>query len=249
MPQKKTAPLPATPVLLRNVTIRRQENEILRDVDLEIKAGDLVYITGPVGSGKSSLLELIYGEIKHVEGTALVLGYDLAKLKLKQRQAMRRRMGIVFQSSDQLLYDRNVEKNLDFVLRSTGVKDRVERKQRIEETLRKVGMGGKGYRMSHELSGGEAERICIARALIVNPSLIILDEPTTGLDSETAHAIGQLIKSISDTGTAVLMSTHNEELVNSIPSTTYRIDPNKRTLQLLSEAEGLALEEGLPSAE
>ncbi len=235
MPQKKATSLPSSPVSLQDVTICRHENEILHGVNLEIKAGDLIYITGPVGSGKSSLLELIYGELKHTQGKAYVLGYDLSKLKLKQRQAMRRRMGIVFQSSDQLLYDRNVEKNLDFVLRSTGTKDRVERKQRIEEALRKVGMSGKGYRMAHELSGGEAERICIARALIVNPSLIILDEPTKGLDSETAHSIGQLIKSIADMGTAVLMSTHNEELVAAIPSTTYRIDSSARTLRLLGE--------------
>lgn len=234
MTKRKRTPLTTIPVSLEGVTVRRDENEILRDVSLEIHSGDLVYITGPVGSGKSSLLELIYGELKHTEGVASVLGYDLSHLKIKQRQAMRRRMGIVFQSQDQLLYDRNVEKNLDFVLCSTGVKDRRERKQRIDEALEKVGMKGKGYKLSHELSGGEAERICIARALIVNPSLVVLDEPTSGLDAETAMAIGNLVKSIANSGTAVIMSTHNEDLIAKIPSRTYRVDPVARKLELIS---------------
>lgn len=220
----------AIPLRLVDVTIRRDENEILRHINLEVYAGSLVYIMGPVGCGKSSLLELVYGELPHTEGEAEVLGYNLSKLKIRQRQAMRRHMGIVFQSQDQLLYDRNVEENLDFVLRSIGIKDSLERKRRIEEVLQKVDMQGKGYRMPHELSGGEAERICIARALIVNPSLIVLDEPTTGLDAETALSIGRLIQSIVESGTAVLMSTHNEDLVSNYPSETYRVDPSTRTL-------------------
>lgn len=237
MRQRYIAPT-SQPILLKGVSVRRDEQTILQDVNLELQPRDMVYITGPVGCGKSSLLELIYGELKHVEGTASVLGYNLAKLSLKHRQAMRRRLGIVFQSSDQLLYDRNVDKNLDFVLRSTGIKDRIERRQRIEEVLKKVGMQGKGYRHPHELSGGEAERVCIARALIVNPSLIILDEPTTGLDYETAMEIGQLIKEIAEMGTAVLMSTHNEELVRNIPARTYHINPATRKLELVNDPQG-----------
>lgn len=232
-------------VELVNVTVRRYENEILRDVSLELGTGDLVYITGPVGCGKSSLLELIYGELPHTEGTASVLGYDLHRLKIRQRQAMRRRIGIVFQSDDQLLYDRNIEKNLDFVLRATGIKDKIERRQRIEEALKKVGMSGKGYRLVHELSGGEAERVCIARALIVNPSLIVLDEPTTGLDYETGIEIGLLIKKIADNGTPVLMSTHNEDLIRKVPSRTYRVNVQKRTLELILDPEEDLNETGL----
>lgn len=257
MAKQKTI-APSTPVILKGVTVRRYENEILRNVDLEINAGDLVYITGPVGCGKSSLLELIYGELPLTEGLGSVLGYDLSRLKRKQRQTMRRQMGIVFQSQDQLLYDRNVEKNLDFVLRSTGKKDKADRKILIQNVLDKVGMSGKGYRMPHELSGGEAERICIARALIVSPDLVILDEPTSGLDSVTAFAIGKLIRDIANTGTAVLMSTHNEELIVKIPSRTYTVDTSLRCLKLInkgdsenddSEATGLALQENNPILE
>lgn len=221
---------PFQPISLKHVTVQRNENILIEDVNLEIQPGEMVYVTGPVGCGKSSLLELIYGELPLYEGEGSVLGFNLKKLKIRKRQALRREMGIVFQSQAQLLYDRNIEKNLDFVLRAIRYGNRRERKLLVENVLGKVGMSGKGYRMPHELSGGEAERICIARALIVNPKLIVLDEPTSGLDASTAYAIGQLIKDISESGTAVIMSTHNEELIRSIPARTLVIDPTQRRL-------------------
>ncbi|MBB6276304.1 cell division ATP-binding protein FtsE [Porphyromonas circumdentaria] len=220
-----------SPVFLENVSVKRYENELLQNVTFRLEAGDFAYLTGPVGAGKSSLLELLYGELPLLEGgEASVLGYDLRKLNIRKRQAMRRRMGIVFQSQDQLLYDRNVTKNLDFVLRATSKVDKKERVVRIEEALAQVGMSGKGYKMPYELSGGEAERICIARALVVRPDLILMDEPTAGLDPETSLAIGQLMKQIASEGTTVLMATHNYELMKQLPATTYTIDPKSRTL-------------------
>ncbi len=225
------ASVSAIPVFLENVSVKRFENELLRGVNLRLEAGDFAYLTGPVGAGKSSLLELLYGELPFSEGgQATVLGYDLKKLNVRKRQALRRRMGIVFQSQDQLLYDRNVTKNLDFVLRATGKIDKKERASRIEEALVQVGMSGKGYKMPYELSGGEAERICIARALVVRPDLILMDEPTAGLDAETALSIGRLMKQIASEGTTVLMATHNYELMKQLPATTYIVDTKLRRL-------------------
>lgn len=218
---------------LQGVSIRRYENEVLHNVDLQLSPGDFVYITGPVGSGKSTLLELLYGELPPHEGVAYVLGENLHHINARQRQALRRRMGIVFQSRNQLLYDRNVEKNLDFVLRATTKLSKSERNARITSALEAVGMAGKGYRLPHELSGGEAERICIARALVVHPDLIVLDEPTSGLDSATSLAIGKLILSLASQGTTVVMSTHNEQLVKELPARTYKVCPQLRKLLLV----------------
>ncbi len=220
-------------VHLEGVRVARAENDLIHDVNSRLGYNEFAYVSGPVGGGKSSLLELLYGELPHVEGEAHVLGHNLKKLKRNARQALRRRMGIVFQSSDQLLYDRTVADNLDFVLRATGKYAHRDRQQRIEEALTKVGMQGKGYKMPHELSGGEAERICIARAIIVNPELILMDEPTAGLDPDTARSIGQLIQQISKEGTAVLMATHNQELMRDLPAPIYKIEPKTRTLELI----------------
>ncbi len=235
MAKKQRNNLSSIPVLLKDATINRYENEILHHVNLEINPGDMVYITGPVGSGKSSLLEVLYGELPLFQGEGSVLGFDLTRLKQKTRQAMRRRMGIVFQSDAQLLYDRSVDKNLEFVLRATGKYEKSTCKSLIHQALEKVGMAGKGYRMPHELSGGEAERVCIARALIVMPDLIILDEPTSGLDRATGLAIGQLVAEIARSGTAVVMSTHNAELIRHIPARTYCINSETRTLDLVNQ--------------
>lgn len=216
---------------LQGVTVSRYEHEVLRGVDLSLDAGDFAYLTGPVGSGKSTLLELLYGELPPRAGAAKVLDYDLNHLTVKKRQALRRSMGIVFQSQAQLLYNYTVRGNLDFVLRAVGMKRREERTARIEEALRQVGMEGKHYKYPHELSGGEAERVCIARALVVRPRLILLDEPTTGLDYETSLLIGQLIHSLASKGVAILMSTHNEGLIEAIPATRYHINQESRTLE------------------
>lgn len=225
------ASVSVSPIFFENVSVKRYENELLNSVTFRMEAGDFAYLTGPVGAGKSSLLELLYGELALTDGgQASVLGYDLSKLNVRRRQAMRRRMGIVFQSQDQLLYDRSVTKNLDFVLRATSKIDKKERALRIEEALNQVGMTGKGYKMPYELSGGEAERICIARALVVRPDLILMDEPTAGLDPETSLSIGSMMKQIASKGTTVLMATHNYELMKQLPATTYTINPQTRTL-------------------
>lgn len=215
---------------LQGVTISRYEHELLHSIDLQLHSGEFAYLTGPVGGGKSTLLEVLYGELPPIGGHAEVLGCNLHKLTLRRRQALRRSMGIVFQSQAQLLYNYTVRGNLDFVLRAVGVRNSSLRNQRIEDALHQVGMEGKHYKYPHELSGGEAERICIARAIVVRPRLILLDEPTTGLDHATSLLIGRLIHSLTDQGAAVLMSTHNELLIQELPATRYRIDLEKRQL-------------------
>ena len=218
-------PIYENPIVLREVTIERYQRKILQNVNIVVGRGELVYLTGTVGAGKSSLLEFIYGELPHSsEGDASVLGYNLKTIGRRQRQAMRRAMGIVFQSSDQLLYDRSVEGNLAFVLKAIGKESKSTLQQRIDAALEKVGMQGLRKAMPHELSGGEAERVCIARALIKKPELILLDEPTAGLDNNTALQIGKVIKEITEDGTAVVMTTHNQNVVKSIEGRVLRLD-------------------------
>lgn len=199
-----------------NVEICREENLILQDVTFEQKAGEFLYIVGKVGSGKSTLLKTIYGEMPIKDGLARVFDYDLKKIKNKDIPYLRRKIGIVFQDF-QLLTDRTVEKNLQFVLKATGWRDKEGIKNRIIEVLEQVGMSNKGYKMPHQLSGGEQQRIVIARALLNNPELILADEPTGNLDPETGTKIVQLLHDISDAGTAVIMTTHNYQLVQSFP--------------------------------
>ena len=199
-----------------HVKICREENIILQDVHFELNRGEFLYVIGKVGSGKSSLLKTLYCEMPLVNGTGIILGYDLRRIKNKEIPHLRRRIGIVFQDF-QLLTDRSVFKNLDFVLRATGWKDRQKRKERIEEVLCQVDMLKKGYKMPHELSGGEQQRIVIARALLNSPDLILADEPTGNLDPETGKQIVQLLHSISGNGTAVIMTTHNYPLVQNFP--------------------------------
>lgn len=220
-----------TPVQLKQVTIRRDEFVVLKDVDLTLERKEFAYLVGPVGSGKSSLLEVLYGELKPHGGEAHVLGYDLHKMNISRRQSLRRNMGIVFQSSNQLLYNKTVEENLDFVLRSVSLFKKEERKERIRKALETVGIQGKGYRYPHELSGGEAARVCIARSLIVEPQFIILDEPTTGLDNETALNIAQLLYTIAQEGPTVLFATHNTYIWQQLPATMYIVDPETCTLK------------------
>lgn len=225
------------PVVLRSVTIERYQRQILKNINFVVHKKDLVYLTGSVGTGKSSLLELIYGELPHSsEGEAKVLGYDLKSISRRQRQTMRRSMGIVFQSSHQLLYDRNVEGNLAFALKAIGKESKSTLQQRINEALEKVGMQSYKAAMPHELSGGEAERVCIARALIKNPQLVILDEPTAGLDIETAVQIGQIIKDITADGTAVIMSTHNQHIIDSFPGRVFQLDRESASITELNNA-------------
>ncbi len=199
-----------------NVEIRHDENIILSGVDLEINPGDFVFIIGKVGSGKSTLLSTIYGELKPTAGEANVLGHDLLKMKRKHISPLRKQLGIVFQSFE-LLTDRNVRRNLEFVLRSTGWKKKADIKTRIKEVLSQVELLDKEEAFPYELSGGEQQRVAIARALLNSPKLIIADEPTGNLDIESSESIMQLLDEIRQEGTAIIMSTHNLQLIDKIP--------------------------------
>ena len=202
---------------LDGVEICRDENVILHDASFTLCNGEFVYVIGKVGSGKSSLLKSLYCEIPISQGDAWPLDYNLCKMKRKDIPYLRRKLGIVFQDF-QLLTDRSVIKNLEFVLRATGWKKKSEIKERIDDVLHQVGMHNKGYKMPHELSGGEQQRIAIARALLNDPKLILADEPTGNLDPETSGQIVQLLHDICEKGTAVIMTTHNYTLVHNYPA-------------------------------
>lgn len=205
----------------RNVSICQQDVEILNDVNLELGKGEFVYLIGKVGSGKTSLLKTLYKELDIHSGEAEAMGYNLRCIKRKHIPALRRKLGIVFQDF-QLLTDRNVYANLEFVLRATGWKDKREIDYRIEEVLEQVGMSDKGKKMPNELSGGEQQRIVIARAILNKPELILADEPTGNLDVETGRRIVELLRSICDAGSTILMTTHNLNLLQEYPGKVYR---------------------------
>ena len=207
----------------KNVNINQQELGVLEDVNLELNKGEFVYLIGKVGSGKTSLLKTIYGELDIQSGDAEVLGYNMSNIKRKHIPQLRRRLGIVFQDF-QLLTDRNVHSNLSFVLRATGWSNKIAIKERIDEVLDQVGMTGKGYKMPNELSGGEQQRIVIARALLNRPEIILADEPTGNLDSETGRQIVELLKSICASGSAIMMTTHNLHLLSEYPGIVYRFE-------------------------
>ncbi len=204
----------------KNVTIYNDDNLILEGVDFRLRAGEFAYVIGKVGSGKSTFLKTLYAELPIEEGEAEVLGYDMLSIRQKHIPLLRRRMGIVFQDF-QLLSDRTVERNLDFVLRSTGWDDREERQERIEEVLEIVGMQGKEDKFPYELSGGEQQRIAIARALLNEPELILADEPTGNLDAESCKSITAMLRQISENGTAVIVITHNLAMLEDCPGTVY----------------------------
>ena len=204
-----------------DVEIHQQELCVLNDVNLELHKGEFVYLVGKVGFGKTSLLKTFYGELDIASGEAEVLGYDMLHIKRKHIPQLRRKLGIVFQDF-QLLTDRTVYDNLEFVLRATGWKSKGEIKDKIEEVLNLVGMSNKGYKLPNELSGGEQQRIVIARAVLNSPEIILADEPTGNLDSETGHAIAELLHGISEAGALVVMTTHNLQLLREFPGKVYR---------------------------
>ena len=204
-----------------DVEIHQQELCVLNDVNLELHKGEFVYLVGKVGSGKTSLLKTFYGELDIASGEAEVLGYDMLHIKRKHIPQLRRKLGIVFQDF-QLLTDRTVYDNLEFVLRATGWKSKDKIKDKIEEVLNLVGMSNKGYKLPNELSGGEQQRIVIARAVLNSPEIILADEPTGNLDSETGHAIAELLHGISEAGALVVMTTHNLQLLREFPGKVYR---------------------------
>lgn len=206
---------------------QRHGIEVLHGVNFEVDEGEMVYIIGRVGSGKSTLLKTIYCDLDIDEADeATVLDYDLLTIRRKQIPDLRREVGVVFQDF-QLLGDRTVYKNLDFVLKATGWRDKERRNDRIAEVLSMVGLEDKADKMPNELSGGEQQRVAIARSILNQPQIIIADEPTGNLDKETADNIMQLLKSISDKGTAVIMSTHNISLVNKYPGKAFQCQDGK----------------------
>ncbi len=213
-------------VKYRNVELLRQEHVVLKDVSFELQQGEFLYLIGKVGSGKSSLLKSIYSEIPISDGSARVFDYDLTNIKRKEIPMLRRQIGIVFQDF-QLLTDRNVYDNLRFVLDATGWNDAGEKEARIEEVLKQVGMLNKSYKMPHELSGGEQQRIVIARALLNKPQLILADEPTGNLDPATSEQIVNHLHEISASGTAVIMATHNLTLVDQFPARVMKCEEKR----------------------
>lgn len=207
---------------LKDITIKRGENTILKNASLNITSGELIYLIGKVGSGKSTLLKSIYADVPVHSGDAQFGTFNLRKIRRSQIPYLRRQVGIIFQDF-QLMIDRTVEKNLEFVLRATGWTDRREIKHRIEEVLGQVGLENKGYKLPHELSGGEQQRVVISRALLNKPKLILADEPTGNLDPETGEQIVTLLHSIKADGTSIIMSTHNYAMVKKYPSRIVKI--------------------------
>ncbi|MCF8319262.1 MAG: ATP-binding cassette domain-containing protein [Sphingobacteriaceae bacterium] len=210
-------------IRLTNVDIFQQNQLVLSRVNFEVNKSELVYLIGQTGSGKSSLLKVLYGDLHIKTGEGVVAGYDLKKLTTIEVPFLRRKIGIVFQDF-QLLNDRSVEKNLEFVLRATGWTNEIESSARIREVLDKVGLRSKIAKMPHELSGGEQQRVVIARALLNNPEVILADEPTGHLDPETSEEIAQLLHQISQTGTAVVLATHDYHIIRTHPARILNCD-------------------------
>jgi len=208
---------------LTNCTIWQQTHLVLSNVNLRVGKGEFLYLVGRVGSGKSSLIKTLNAQIPLKDGTGLVAGYDLAKIKKREIPYLRRKIGIVFQDF-QLLTDRTVNANLEFVLKATGWKNKTEMDNRIAEVLEKVGLGLKGNKMPHQLSGGEQQRVVIGRALLNDPEIILADEPTGNLDPETSEGILRLLTDISKTGRAVVVATHNYTLLKKFTAKTIKCD-------------------------
>ena len=215
----------ATPILdFQGVQITRHEHIIFEDFSLRLEAGEFVYLTGPVGVGKSTLLKTIYAEVPIKQGHAMVLGMDLVQVTRRTLPDLRRRIGIVFQDF-RLLPDLDVYNNLDIVLRAFGFGRGADRRARIQEVLQEVGLERKDYKYPHELSGGEQQRVCIARALIGGPDLILADEPTGNLDAENGLGIVELLHHVArERGTAVLMATHNRLVLERFPARCIEMD-------------------------
>jgi len=213
-------------ISLEGVSIFQQDNLVLSDVNFNINPGEFVYLIGSTGSGKSSLLKILYGELKIEKGNAQIAGFDLKKLKKSQIPLLRRKLGVVFQDF-QLLFDRDVYENLNFVLRATAWKNKAEIDQRIKEVLEMVNLGTKSHKMPFELSGGEQQRLAIARALLNKPEVILADEPTGNLDPQTSDELLTLLHQISLSGTAILMATHDYRILEKFQAGIMRCEGGK----------------------
>ena len=222
----------------KDADILNGETVVLYGLDMDVMPGDLVYIVGKVGSGKTSIIRTVIAENKLLKGEGTACGFDLTSLHSRDIPYLRRRIGVVFQDF-QLLTDRSVEDNLEFVLRATGWKDKREIDERITEVLKAVGMGTKAHKMPHQLSGGEQQRIAIARALLNNPKVILADEPTGNLDGETADEILQLLQKLNSEGTAIVMVTHNRYIYEKYPGRVFTCE-NERCHEV--EDEGIDVE-------
>jgi len=215
-----------TIIEFENASIFQKDNLVLKDVNLSISKGEFVYFIGKVGSGKTSLFKTINAEIPLKEGEGKVAGFDLTKLKTKQKPLLRRKLGVVFQDF-KLLTDRTVFDNLQFVLKATGWKHKNDINDRIAEVLDRVNLSYKGYKMPHQLSGGEQQRVVIARALLNDPEIILADEPTGNLDPETSEDLMKILLEISNNGRAVVMITHDYNMVKQFPSRTITFENGK----------------------
>lgn len=214
-------------VSLKNANIYQGDSLILENVNIEIEKGEFVYLVGKTGTGKSSLLKTLYGDLELKEGEAMVTEYDLSKMDWKRVPFLRRNLGVIFQDF-QLLTDRNVYENMLFVLKATGWKDKKLMEEKINDVLDKVGLKTKGFKMPFELSGGEQQRVGIARALLNSPKLILADEPTGNLDPQTSDEIMTLLVSICrDYGTAIIMATHDYRVIQKFPSRTIKTEQGK----------------------
>lgn len=219
--------MPETVISLENVNIYQGESLILQDVNFTVERGEFVYLVGKTGTGKSSLLKTLYGELPLREGEGSVVGFNLHDITWKNVPFLRRNLGVVFQDF-QLLTDRNVQDNLKFVLKATGWKDERLMEEKIHDVLEKVGLKSKGFKMPFEMSGGEQQRVDIARALLNSPKLLLADEPTGNLDPETSDEIMQLLVQIAkDYGTAIIMATHDFIVINRYPSRMLKTERGK----------------------
>lgn len=220
--------IPVMPNLVKydGVAIFQNERPVVSELSIEVNRGEFVYLLGKTGSGKSSFLKTVYGDLPLQSGTGEVCGYDLRQLRSSQIPYLRRKLGIVFQDF-QLLSDRSVYENLRFVMKATGWKDEAKIRQRIQDVLKKVSLEGKDEKMPHELSGGEQQRVSIARALVNEPELILADEPTGNLDPETSEEILKLLKNLSEGGTAVLLATHDMLVYSKFRSRTLVFENGK----------------------